>query len=66
MGEPLANERHVFGHRRMNPAGFDGARHVRSTVGLVGIGAPRGLAPAGLSGRLLHAANDDRARGWCR
>jgi 23S rRNA (adenine2503-C2)-methyltransferase len=64
MGEPLANERHVFGAigRMTDPAGFGmGARHVTlSTVGLVpGIGRLAASHPQVGLAVSLHAADDE-------
>jgi 23S rRNA (adenine2503-C2)-methyltransferase len=64
MGEPLANERHVFGSiaKLTDPAGFGmGARHITvSTVGIVpGIARLAGAHPQVGLAVSFHAANDD-------
>jgi 23S rRNA (adenine2503-C2)-methyltransferase len=64
MGEPLANERHVFGSiaKLTDPAGFGmGARHVTvSTVGIVpGIARLAGVHPRVGLAVSFHAASDD-------
>jgi 23S rRNA (adenine2503-C2)-methyltransferase len=64
MGEPLANERHVFGAiaKLTDPAGFGmGARHVTvSTVGIVpGIARLAGALPQVGLAVSFHAASDD-------
>jgi 23S rRNA (adenine2503-C2)-methyltransferase len=64
MGEPLANERHVFGSiaKLIDPAGFGmGARHVTvSTVGIVpGIARLAGVHPQVGLAVSFHAASDE-------
>jgi 23S rRNA (adenine2503-C2)-methyltransferase len=64
MGEPLANERHVFGAiaKLTDPAGFGmGARHVTvSTVGIVpGIARLAGALPQVGLAVSFHAASDE-------
>jgi 23S rRNA (adenine2503-C2)-methyltransferase len=64
MGEPLANERHVFGAiaKLIDPAGFGmGARHITvSTVGIVpGIARLAGTHPQVGLAVSFHAASDE-------